>query len=283
MSTSTASSMTRIAVGRRWPSWPTFLMLEFCVVAAIVFSVLASGFRVWAWWLGTGFAGLAAWALIHKELRRVRAWDDFTHLELGDGTVSYVPSRRMRVQNGLATAKASFTVGCSLECRIATGDRYFTGDHDQQLLTSLWTVSPDGTRHCLLSDVMDLNLRTTVSNLRGVGVPFRVVRVYDGQKGEHTETDITARFVQAPSRSRTPISILLGTSNLWLGGIAAALTHNVLSVVVVGILGFATVVSVALRSKTAKSSALIRVASALPSYAAGFAFAVVAVWYIFKR
>ena len=258
-------------------------MLEFCVTAAIVFSVLASGFREWAWWLGTGFAALAAWALIHRELRRARAWDDVTHLELSDDTVTYVPSRRMRAQNGLTTAKAVFTVGCSLECRIATGDFYLTGDHGQRLLTSLWIVCPDGTRHCLLSDVIDLNLRTTVSNLREAKVPFRVVSVYDGQKGEHTEADITAQFVQAPSRSRTPISILLGTSNLWLGAIAAASTHNVLGVVAVGVLGFATVVSVALLSKTAKSSALIRVASALPSYAAGFAFAVVAVWYIFKR
>ena len=189
----------------------------------------------------------------------------------------------MRVQNGLATAKAYFTVGCGLECRLATGDLYLSGDHGLQLVTSLWIVCPDGTRNSLLSDVIDLNLRTTVSNLRKAEVPFRVVRVYDGQKGEHTETDVTAQFDQAPSRSRTPISILVGTSSLWLGAIAAALTHNVLSVVAVGVLGFATVVWFALRSKAAKSSALLQAVSALPSYSAGFDFAVVAVWYIFKR
>jgi hypothetical protein len=189
----------------------------------------------------------------------------------------------MRREQGLATAKASFPLGSSLECQIATGDRYFTGDHGQRLLKSLWLVQPDGTRHSLQSDVIDLNLRTTVTNLRGAGIPFRVIKVYDGQDGEHVETDITAEYLQPSRRSRTPAAILLGTMNLWLGTIAAILTRNVLYVMAVGVLGFVATAVVGLRSTASKRSVLLNVATLIPSYAAGFAVAVVAVWYIFKR
>ena len=283
MDTATASSVMRISVGRRRFSWAALGLLYICFLAAMFFFMAAIVRLEWPWWFGTGLATLSIWMVIWRELHRERDWDDITYIELGDGAVTYMPSRKMRRQQGLPTAKAAFPFGSGLECHIATGDRYFTGDHGQRLLTSLWITWPDGTRHSLLSDVIDLNLRTTASNLRRSGIPFTVIKVYDGQEGEHTETDITAQYVQASSRSRTPISILLGTSSLWLGAVAAALTHNVLSVVAIGVLGFATVVTVTLRSKTSKSSALVHVASALPSYAAGYALAVVAIWYIFKR
>jgi hypothetical protein len=42
-------------------------------------------------------------------------------------------------------------------------------------------------------------------------------------------------------------------------------------------------VVLALRSKTSRRSSLVQVATAIPSYAAGFALSVVAVWYIFKK
>lgn len=282
MDTATASSVTRISVGRRWPSLPAFALIDTCIVVGMCLFFLAIERLEWGWWLATSVPIFLSYALIRRELHRKRDWDDITYIELRDGAVTYMPSRKMRRQ-GWPAAKAAFPVGSGLECHIATGDRYFTGDHGQRLLTSLWTIRPDGTRHRLLNDGVDLNLRTTTSNLRRSGIPFTVIKVYDGQEGEHTETDITAQYVQASSRSRTPISILLGTSSLWLGAVAAALTHNVLSVVAIGVLGFATVVTVTLRSKAAKSSALVHVASALPSYAAGYALAVVAVWYIFKR
>ena len=284
MGTATASSVTRISVGRRWLSWPAFALLYGCFIVAL-FSLagIIKRPRELVWWFATSLAILSAWTLIRRQLRRDRDWDDITYIELGDGAVTYVPNRKMRREQGLATAKASFPLGSSLECQIATGDRYFTGDHGERLLTSLWIVQPDGTRHCLLSDVIDVNLQTTVTNLRRAGLPFPVIKVYDGQEGEHTETDVTGRYLQTSRRSRTPISILLGTSSLWMGAVAAGLTRNVVYVAAIGVLSFVTTAVVGLRSTASKRSALLNVATLIPSYAGGYALAVVAVWYIFKR
>jgi hypothetical protein len=129
----------------------------------------------------------------------------------------------------------------------------------------------------------EFRTRVAAVNLRNAGIPFRIIKVYDGQEGEHTETDITAQRLQASRRSRPPIRILLGTSNWWLGILASVLTHNIVYVAVTGVVGFSAMVIVALRSRTSKGSSLVHVATLIPSYAGGYAFAVVAVWYIFKR
>ena len=184
---------------------------------------------------------------------------------------------------GWASARSPFPPGSGLECHVETGDRYFTGDHGQTLLKSLWIVRPDGRRHSLLRDVVDLNLRALVTNLGKSGISFRVVNVYEGQEGEHTETDITGQYVEAPRRSLIPISVLLGTSSLWLGVLASALTRNAMYVAAIGVMGFATMAAVSQRSKASKGSTVVHVATLIPSYAAGYAFAVIAVWYIFKR
>jgi len=284
MGTATASSVTRISVGRRWLSWPVAALLYGCFIVALCSLAVATNRpRELVWWFVTSLAILSAWMLVRRELRRNRDWDDITYIALGDGAVTYVPSRKMRREQGLAAAKASFPLGSSLVCQIATGDRYFTGDHGQRLLKSLWIVQADGTRHCLLSDVIDFNLRTTVTNLRRADVPFRVIKVYDGQEGEHTEIDVTGRYLQTSRRSRTPISILLGTSNLWMGAVAASLTRDVVYVAAIGVLGFVATAVVGLRSTASKRSVLLNVATLIPSYAGGYALAVVAVWYIFKR
>ncbi len=269
-------------MGGRWLSLPTVALLYVCFIVALFFSVgVIERPRELVWWQGTVLAMLFAWALIWRDRHRKRDWGDFTHVELHDGTIAFVP-RRMRNQ-GWAAARSPFPAGSGLECHVATGDRYLTGDHGQTLLKSLWIVRPDGTRHSLLSDVVDLNLRTMVTNLGNSGISFRVINVYDGQEGEHTETDITAQYVEAPRRSLIPISVLLGTSNLWLGAFVSALTHNAVYVVAIGVVGFATMAVVSQRSKTSKRSALMHVATLIPGYAAGYAFAVIAVWYIFKR
>jgi hypothetical protein len=277
------NSVTRISVGRRWISLPTIALLYACFIVALFFSIGAiKRSREPVWWLCTGLAILSACALIWRDRHRKRDWNDVAHIELHDGTIAFMPRRMMRHQ-GWATAKAPFPVSSGLECHIATGDRYFTGDHGQTLLKSLWIVQPDGTRHSLLSDVIDLNLPTMVTSLRNSGISFRVINVYDGQEGEHTETDITSQYVEAPRRSLAPISILLATTNMWLGVLASSLTHNAGYVVVIGVLGFVTMAIFSLRSKTSKRSALVQVATLVPSYAAGYAFAVIVVWYIFKR
>ncbi len=284
MGTAAASSVTRISVGRRWLSWPVVALLYGCFFVALgSLAVAMNRPRELVWWFATSLAILSAWTLVRRELRRNRDWDDITYIELGDGAVTYVPSRKMRREQGLATARASFPLGSSLECQIATGDSYLTGDHGMMLLTSLWIVQPDGTRHRLLSDVIDVNLRTAVTNLRRAGVPFRVIKVYDGQEGEHTESDVTGRYFQTSRRSRTPISILLGTSSLWMGALAAGLTRNVVYVAAIGVLSLVTTAVVGLRSTASKRSALLKVATLIPSYAGGYAFAVVAAWYVFKR
>ncbi len=203
METATASSVRRISVGRRLFSWTALGLLYICFLAAVFFSTAAIVRLEWPWWFGTFLAILSIWAIIWRELHRETDCDGTTYIVLDDGAVTYMPSRKMRSQ-GLPTAKAAFPVGSALECRMANGDRYLTSDHGQKLLTSLWIIWPDGTRHSLLSDVIDLNLKTATSNLRRSGVPFRVIKVYDGQEGEHTETDVTARYVQVSNGSRTP-------------------------------------------------------------------------------
>jgi hypothetical protein len=276
-----ANSATRIPVGRRLFSLPTLALLYISfIVALLSFVFVLKQPQELGGWLVTGVAIVSAWALIYRNLHHQRDWDGITYIQLQDETIAYIPSRMMRRQ-GCAVASAPFPAGSGLECHIATGDRYFTGDRGQMLLKSLWVVQPDGTRHNLLSDVIDLNLRTMLTNLHNRGTSFRVIKLYDGQAGEHSETDITDQYIRPSRQRRTPI--LLGTSGLWLGVLASVLSHSAVYVSGIGVLGFTTMAVFSLHSETSRRSALVHVVTLIPSYAAGYAFAVVAVWYIFKR
>src|SRR5580698_6983988 len=130
MEMTTASSVTRISVGRRWLSWPVLALLYGCFIVALFLLIgVIKRPQELVWWFGASLAIFAVWTLIRRELRHDRDWDNITHLELDDGGVTYVPCRKMRREQGLMAAKATFVLGSSLECQIATGDRYFTGDH----------------------------------------------------------------------------------------------------------------------------------------------------------
>jgi len=138
---------------------------------------------------------------------------------------------------GYVKAEAPFPTGSILEYHIETGDRYFTRDRDQFLRASLWIAEPNGTKQRLLSDGVGANPKTMATNLPEAGMPFRVVKVYDSQTGEHLESNVTARYTQPGDNAsnRRTFGILIGTSNLWIGVMAALLFHEVGPVAAIGV------------------------------------------------
>jgi hypothetical protein len=284
LTTPVMGAPTRVAVGTQTLPFTVVLLLLVVAELTFAFIVFAVVRPEPIWWLLSGGTIAAGCIFFGKFAYGRRDWDRTTHLELGDGKVTFVPSRNMRVM-GHAAVEASFPIGGILEYHVETGDRYFTGDHGQFLRASLWIAGPGGTKHRLLNDVVAVNPKTMATNLRNEGIPFRVIKIYDSETGEHVESDVTASYAQARDNvaERTAFGILMGTSNLWLGVMAALFFHKIWPVVAIGIVGYFLISIATLRSKTFKRTALVHVATVLPIYAAGYAFAVIAVWYLFRR
>ena len=69
---------------------------------------------------------------------------------------------------------------------------------------------------------------------------------------------------------------------MWLGVIAASLVRSGGYVIAIGVLGYTVFAAIQLRWSTSKRSALVGLLATVPSFAGGYAIAVIAVWYIFK-
>lgn len=276
---------TRVAVGSQALPFSIVLLLLILAHAAfafIVFAVMRSHEPLW--WLLSGIAIAVSCILLGEFAYGRRNWDRTPHFELRNGRVAFVPSRQMR-QMGYVPTEAPFPMGGSLEYHIETGDQYFMGDHGQILKASLWITEPNGTKRQLLNDATGVRPKTLATNLSAAGISFRVVKIYDGQTGEHVESDVTARYTQASddTQERTALGILIGTSNLWLGVISALCFHEAAPVIAIGVIGYSLISIAILCSKTSKRVALVKIATTIPLYAAGYLFAVIAVWYIFRR
>ena len=194
---------TRIPVGRQ--------VLPLKVIFGLIFlAELAFAFLVFAalrphqvlWWILLSVVAILVWSL-WKYTHRDQDWDRTPHLELHDGRIAFVPSRRMR-QMGYATTESSFPKGSGVEYRIETGDHYFAGDHGQRLRSSLWIVGPTGAKQELLNFAVEVIGKHIAANLANSGIPFRAVKIYDGERGEHTETDVTALYTQDSRATASP-------------------------------------------------------------------------------
>jgi hypothetical protein len=69
---------------------------------------------------------------------------------------------------------------------------------------------------------------------------------------------------------------------MWLGVIAAILVRNSGYVIGIGVLGYIVFAAIQMRWSPSKRSAVVSLLATVPSFAGGYAFAVIAVWYIFK-
>lgn len=281
------STPTRIAISRQMiPLW-VVVMLTVLLELALFFIIGAvvrprESLR----WIAITIVVIAITYLTYRKYAHSRRdWDRTVYVELRDGKIVLVPDRRMR-WNGYAAAEAHFPIGASLEYRIETGDRYFTGDHGQVLRYSLWVIEPTGIRQQLLNSAAYLNLRTAAANLETARVPFRIIKVYDGQEGEHTEADVTAEGIQASTKAWSVglVAVVTATSSLWLGAIVGAMVHNWGYVIAIGLVGYAAIaVATILLSKNSPRAALIQVATLIPTYAAGYAVVTLVVRHLFNR
>jgi hypothetical protein len=122
-------------------------------------------------------------------LGRCDPWLRTPSLEIQDGTPNFLPGRGAEDQ--FETTVAAFSPGSRIEYRIQKGDMYFEGDRSQTLGRTLWVVAPDGSRKRLASgSVLYISLTVASRNLGNLGIPFRVVSVYDGAHSEKVETEI---------------------------------------------------------------------------------------------
>lgn len=154
----------------------------------------------------------------------------------------------------------------------------FNRDHGQVLRLSLWVAQPDGAKKVLISEYARINAKFALERLRKEGIPLRIIKVYDSQDGEHTEIDVTEEYSRRGNISL--LAVLLGSSSLWLGALAGALVHQVDYVVMIGILGFVVFSIISIFYSSAKPTArIVRAATILPSYAAGYAVAAVVARY----
>ncbi len=286
MGDSNAQPVTRAALNRDMPSFAVLILIV--TSFALTFFSLIIGLilmpRITAITLACIVTLFAGWWYWKSSRPGPDHWRRVAFLELRDGRAILVPDRRMR-SIGYKAAEAPFPIGSRLEYHIETGDRYFTGDHAQVLNRTLWAVEPNGTRHQLLESAVYLNLKTAATNLQRLGIPFSVVKTYDGQEGEHTEADVTKDYIRASARAwnRGPIAILIGSSGLWLGALAGALVPNAGCVIAIGFLGYAAIAIVAIRSNLLKPTALIQLLATIPSYGGGYAVAALVSRHIVNR
>jgi hypothetical protein len=216
-----------------------------------------------------------------RDLRGKNDWDRHNYLEIQGGNIKFVPSKMQRFW-GVSGAQAPFPEGAKLEYQKETGDRYFTGDHGLYVAGALWIVAQGGARQKLF-DLIGIFPRKMLLSLTQAGIPCRAVNIYNGQDGEHTEIDITAQFAESPGREDSRfLGVLLGTSSIWLGVITAILVRNSGYVIGIGVLGYIVFAAIQLRWSPTKRSAAVGLLATVPSFAGGYAIAVIAVWYLFK-
>jgi hypothetical protein len=114
--------------------------------------------------------------------------------------------------------------------------------------------------------------------LARIGVPLKAVSYFQGKDGNKVETDL----VISSSPGISLAAILLGTSSLWLGALAAFFIHDVRYVVSFGVLALCLLGTGTFAFSSSKRNALIKWVSFLPSYGAGYAFSVVVVRHLFR-
>jgi hypothetical protein len=203
------------------------------------------------------------------------SWDLYRRtpsLLLGNGTIKFIPGKGARGESDVRDAE--FPSGSTLEYGVQMGDMFFDGDHSQALGASLWVIAPDGSKKLLASGYnLYMRLSVTARNLKKRGVPFRAVSFYQAKDGQDVEQELSI----PQSGTRFPVLLFLGLSNLWLGAIAGALIHSWTYIIAVGAFAFAILAVIRLRVAPSKRVALISVASALVSYAAGYFVVVVLV------
>jgi hypothetical protein len=212
--------------------------------------------------------------------RPLDAFNRVPVIELQDGKIAFLPGQSMR--DIIAPTEAAFPAGARLEYRIEMGDMYFDGDRGERLGCSLWVIEPDGGRKLLARDFnlyVDFNLAAL--NLKRAGIPFEVSRVYDGPNGQHLESDITPTL--ARSRHQLPIAFLVGTSSLWLGALAGFFIRDIWIVTGLGTVAFTVFAIAATRLNVSKRTAFLKLIATLPSYAGGYALAVVCVRHLVGR
>ncbi len=208
------------------------------------------------------------------------AFNRVPFIEFHDGNITFQPGQSMR--DTFTAAKAAFPPGARLEYRIETGDMYIDGDRGQALGRSLWVIKPDGTRELLVRGFniyVDFELANL--HLKSAGIPFQVMKVYEGPEGQHVETDVTPTM--ARSHRRLSVDVLIGTSSLWLGALAGLFFRDIRYVIAVGAAAFVVFAIATIRSSIPKRTAFLKLLATLPSYAGGYTFAVVCVRYFVGR
>lgn len=196
-------------------------------------------------------------------------------VELQNGRIRFLPGEWAKYE--FETAEAAFPPGSRLEYRIQKGDMYFADDHSQALGRTLWVIEPDKSRTLLASGfILYLDFTVAARNLQKLGIPFRAVTFYDGPNGQQVETELSV----SPSRLRIPVALVLGSSNLWLGAVAALFIHRLSYLIATGTAAFLVLAIATVRSASSIRTALLKIISSLPIYGAGYAVAVVLVRFL---
>ncbi|HYE26593.1 MAG TPA: hypothetical protein VEG32_15480 [Clostridia bacterium] len=268
------SDVMRIPLARPQSYWPLLLLIAVPVFLILTLLTLRhwreNGSPLIAVLVLLPSAGIVFW--LWRQKWDLRDWSTVPILEIRGGRLTALPAPAYNF--GLDKAEVAFSPGSRLECRIETGDAFFDNDRAQQLRTTLWMVESSGVHTMLPGDFSGVDPTIAVANLsRAAGIELRIVRVYDGQHGEHEETDVTA---EALSRRRWPaLKLLAGSSSLWLGCLAGASVRSIGLTAAIGIAAFALIASFELLHSDSKRARVILLATTLPSYAVGYVLAVI--------
>lgn len=211
-------------------------------------------------------------------LGRYDPWRRTPSIEIHDGRIKFVPGKG--TYGEFESTECAFPPGSHLEYRVEMGDRFFDGDHGQALGRTLWAVEPTGNRKLLARGfVLYVSLPLALRNLTKCGIPLKAVRFHKGVDAKEIESEIPI----SNSPLRLPTELLLGLSPLWLGAIDGMFISRLSFIVGVGLLGFAALAIAGARSNNPTRARFLKVLSSLPTYAAGYAFAVVIVRFAFKK
>jgi hypothetical protein len=264
------SAPIRVPLARPQSYWPLFLI--FAVPALLAVILFAAMF------LAGGDASVWDCVILALPIAAILLWLRRQHWDLRDwSTVPFLDldGERMRIRAagrfnpGKAPVEVPFPRGSHLEYHNQYGDLVFDNDGGQHLGYVLKVIRSDRTKSSIeMGYITGIQPNVAAENLQKHGIGFHLIRDYDGQHGEHSETELTA---QSSAGKYPGLQLLLGTSSIWLGFIAGWFVRSLGITILIGVTGFVLVTLFLLLTSNSRRATVVHLLLAIPSYGLTYA------------
>lgn len=264
------SAPIRVPLARPQSYWPILLVVAIPTLALLILlaAMYVAEHEMSDWNLLFFTLPIAAFLLwLRRQNWDLRDWSTVPFIELDGERMWIRAAGRFNPQQ--APSEIQFPRGSHLEYHDVYGDLVFDNDHGQHLGYVLSVIRPDGTKSSIdMGYITGIQPKVAVENLRMHGIDFHLIRDYNGQHGDHSETKLTT---QSSARGYPVLQVLLGTSSIWLGFIVGLFVRSLGITIVIGITGFVLVNVLLVLTSNSRRATVVRLLLAIPSYGLTYA------------